>query len=48
LVFILLFFVLWSFYCCSLSFGRCIVVHCLSVAVLLRQRTTIQRPKDKQ
>jgi membrane protein implicated in regulation of membrane protease activity len=39
----LLFFVFWSLYCCSLSF----------VAVLLlfvfrkRQRTTIQRPKDK-
>jgi hypothetical protein len=35
LVAVLLFFVFWSLYCCSLSFGRCIVVLCLLVAVLL-------------
>jgi hypothetical protein len=25
LVAVLLFFVFWSLYCCSLSFGRCII-----------------------
>jgi ATP-dependent Zn protease len=32
---VLLLFGFWSLYCCSLSFGRCIVVLCLLVAVLL-------------
>jgi hypothetical protein len=30
-----LFFFFWSLYCCSLSFGRCIVALCLLVTVLL-------------
>jgi hypothetical protein len=35
-----LFFVIWSLYCCSWSFGRCIIALCLLVA--------IQRLKDKE
>jgi hypothetical protein len=32
---VLCFFVFWSLYCCSFSFGRCIVVLFLLVVVLL-------------
>jgi hypothetical protein len=35
LVTVWLFFVFWSLYCSSLSFGRCIVALCLLVAKLL-------------
>jgi hypothetical protein len=31
-----LLFVFWSLYCCSLSFGRCIVALCLLVVILTK------------